>query len=91
VSARSGDEEDDGEGDGAWATAAVAENLDAADKARKEEEEREENRRLMYVFYPVIWLFFDLLLLLLLLLQHPLALAHDLQYVHTLHTEHHAN
>jgi transcription initiation factor TFIID subunit 11 len=50
VSARSGDEEDEGEGEGAWATAAVAENLDAADKARKEEEEREENRRLMYVF-----------------------------------------
>jgi hypothetical protein len=88
VSARSGDEEDDGEGDGAWATAAVAENLDAADKARKEEEEREENRRLMYVFYPVIWFYFDLSLL---LLPHPLALAHDLQYVHTLHTEYHAN
>lgn len=45
VSARSGDEED--EGDGAWASAAVAENLDAAGKARKEEEDREENRRLM--------------------------------------------
>jgi hypothetical protein len=88
VSARSGDEEDDGEGDGAWATAAVAENLDAADKARKEEEEREENRRLMYGFDPVTRLFFDLLLL---LLQHPLALAHNLHYVHTLHTECRAN
>jgi hypothetical protein len=49
VSGRSGDEDD--EGDGAWAAAAVAENLDAAAKARKEEEDREENRRLMYVFF----------------------------------------
>jgi transcription initiation factor TFIID subunit 11 len=47
VSGRSGDDEDEGEG--AWAAAAVAENLDAAEKARKEEEDREENRRLMYV------------------------------------------
>jgi len=88
VSARSGDEEDEGEGEGAWATAAVAENLDAADKARREEEEREENRRLMYVFYPIIWPFFDLILL---LLRHPLPLAHDFAYVHTLYPEHYAD
>jgi hypothetical protein len=49
VSGRSGDEDD--EGDGAWAAAAVTENLDAAAKARKEEEDREENRRLMYGFF----------------------------------------
>lgn len=50
VSGRSGDDED--EGDGAWAAAAAAENLDAAEKARKEEEDREENLRLMYVSLP---------------------------------------
>jgi ATP-dependent exoDNAse (exonuclease V) beta subunit len=49
VSGRSGDEEDEGEG--AWAAAAVAENLDAAEKERKAEEDREENLRLMYVSF----------------------------------------
>ena len=47
VSGRSGDEED--EGDGGWAAAVATENLDAADKARKEEEDRHENLKLQYV------------------------------------------
>jgi hypothetical protein len=76
VSGRSGDEEDEGEG--AWAAAAVAENLDAAEKERKAEEDREENLRLMYVSflsahpYLTLWL---------LPLPYPIALARASAYI----------